>query len=734
MRNEHNEIKSKPEWVLLGVALLFGFYFVKNAIGGFDDFYLPTKFMGMNRAYGVLGTVWTLLSGGDLPSEYRTYAVSRLLQYAIWTVAGASPWPYAIFIVTAQFLSSCALYRVFKALNFSEALALGGALLWFLSPFSINWSFHHYSYALFPWQVCIAVCYVIGAPWKRSERTYHALLGALGVVLALSGELHLVAAPLLVLCFAIAAHGGRWKAAAGAFYVAYFLALGTHWLIWRLCFYDASVAARFEVIVVSDASQMWLRLVSVISSILLSLESQVAEVVKPGFIVGALCGIATAAVFWRACRGESPQAPVSSKNVYGTLFGCLFVSAGLALSIYVSVSVLSGQISEIMPRRYGFGSLSLLVLAAPFFLLWLFGGGENKEKQLVTICIGLVSSISWQLLIIDVALVRARDITVSDSLRFAAQQGATAGGGGKGVLFFMGSDPAYYAAEAGSATRGATWNDLTNTELYGSPFAFYWTAQHYVSGPLALGFAAMPKNLRADGFVEVAGSPYGDYSPAIKPEDVIVLADLSLEAYRSGGANLKTFSNYRQFEPNHFLRSVNRDPLLLGSLALDEVAIDLGRKSGSDATEFIGLPDKSYAEPMGATPKSWFGNYGLVSGEESLFTHPNIGADFAYYRTNRNGDFAYRVDVKDVSLLEVSLDFWEQWGRKAGERVFEAEVSWDGSNWGSVGKIDPAALNGSKPVSIVLQKRNPKLFVLRLKKAEGAVDIPMIQGIRLRRR
>ena len=83
-------------------------------------------------------------------------------------------------------------------------------------------------------------------------------------------------------------------------------------------------------------------------------------------------------------------------------------------------------------------------------------------------------------------------------------------------------------------------------------------------------------------------------------------------------------------------------------------------------------------------------------------------------------------------MVEVSLDFLELWGRKLGERVFELEVSWDGVLWASLGNIDIASLNQHNPVSIVLTRSNPKVFQFRMKPVTGSLDVPVIQGLRIR--
>lgn len=128
---------------------------------------------------------------------------------------------------------------------------------------------------------------------------------------------------------------------------------------------------------------------------------------------------------------------------------------------------------------------------------------------------------------------------------------------------------------------------------------------------------------------------------------------------------------------------------------------------------------------------SWVANYGLESGLDGVHEHPDFGAAHDFFRTNRHGAFTYRVDFKVPTRIEANFDFWEQWGRSPGQRVFDLEVTWDGVTWSRVSRVDPAALNGGKPFSIVISRANVSMMRFRLLPVKD--DIPMLQGLRLRK-
>jgi hypothetical protein len=142
------------------------------------------------------------------------------------------------------------------------------------------------------------------------------------------------------------------------------------------------------------------------------------------------------------------------------------------------------------------------------------------------------------------------------------------------------------------------------------------------------------------------------------------------------------------------------------------------------------FPDKTFVEPL-ASASGWVRNYGRKTGGDSVYSHPDIRRDLASFQTNRNGEFSYGFEFVSAVDVEIGLDFWEQWGRKPGERLFTLDVTWNGGDWASVGVIDMAVINGDKPFSIILNKKAATSFEFRLKPVDGSKDVPAIQNIRM---
>ena len=301
-------------------------------------------------------------------------------------------------------------------------------------------------------------------------------------------------------------------------------------------------------------------------------------------------------------------------------------------------------------------------------------------------------------------------------------------------MFFVGSDPAYLDTSATTATSGPKMDRLPGLELYESPFGYYWTSQRYGVNVLGFRYAAMPKLMTDTGAIKLGGRVGKSNHPAqVQPDDVIVVANLGFDTLDPLGKNVRVFRNFDEFAPYFFGRRIDREPLSLGTVPTDEFGIDMGRTAGLPLDDLGGMPDKKYVDTIGPMSRDWIENYGLLSGQDTVYTNPDVSRNLPYYRTNRNGAFTYGVSFRNVGLVEVSLDFWEQWGRRIGERAFDVEVSWDGSTWASLGPIDPASINGQKPFSIRLVKHGPKVFQFRTKPTPTTKDIPMIQGVRIRR-
>ncbi len=104
-------IRDRSLLLLCLLGLLIIAVYARNASAGFDDLYLPHMFSTMVGQYGYIKTIGIILSGADLGLEYRTYGLSRLLQFGIWSVVGSQSRAYPIIISLSQLgLRSCFCY------------------------------------------------------------------------------------------------------------------------------------------------------------------------------------------------------------------------------------------------------------------------------------------------------------------------------------------------------------------------------------------------------------------------------------------------------------------------------------------------------------------------------------------------------------------------------------------------------------------------------------------------
>lgn len=313
----------------------------------------------------------------------------------------------------------------------------------------------------------------------------------------------------------------------------------------------------------------------------------------------------------------------------------------------------------------------------------------------------------------------------------------------KGVLFYVSANSQYQRASVVSNSPGPMVVGLSGegrAELLESPFNVIWTTSEFTTNLLGFSYIGVPNSTIEAGKIECSGYDNRScpkHSEKIYPEDVIVVANLGFDSNDPLGRNVSVFKSFSEFEPYFFGRGIRRGCPQIEDACTNEFIVDLGSVERNPPKTLGVMQDKKFSEPIefssiNSHPKmTWISNYGLLEGQDSVFSNQIISGVLSYYRTNRHGVFTYGVTFQDAGMVEISLDFQEQWLHLPGDRVFELEVSWDGVAWVSLGKIDLVSLNQNKPVSLVLTKRNPKIFQFRMKPVAGSPDIPVIQGLRI---
>ncbi len=733
--------RDKSVQFLFVLGALLSLSYLVNDIPAFDDMNIPLGFSNLVGQHGYFRTVGILLTGMDMPYEYRTYGLSRALQFGISAVAGGQSFLFPLFVALSQLGTGVLLLLLLRERGVDEPMSLAVATAWLISPFAVNWCFHHYTYLILPFQIVVATCLVLGRVTTAPYR--HVLAALLGVACALTGELQLIAGPAALLFVALSSRDKERLRLSCLVIGAMIITLITHRWFWSVFIQSSSQSQRFEVNLPSGHDEILRRAFAALTAIPKSLSEQFVGIVSSGFGWGILIGVLTGLVYWMVTidganiAGSDMHAKDSnswSASVREWKLALAFLGVAVAsLAVYLVLSTLTGHLMATMPRRYGFVPLSLLLIV--FVIGTTVASTEvGISKRLsLAVAIGLIASLAGQLHVGAIPSTRADDASLTALLIESGGLRKNYEQTGKGVLFFVSTDPQYLSAVANNATVGPKMGSLGERELLESPFAVYWTTQRYSKHILGYRFAAMPMRKKEDGTIEVGGNPYPANPGRIVATDVVVVANLGFNLSDPKGKNVRVFRSFNEFEPYFFGRGIKRDALEIGSVPLDEFVIDMGRIQQPARSDLGGMPDKKFSDSNRPISKAWVENYGLLSGQDSVYTHPNVGDNFAYYRTNRHGVFTYGVTFRDVGAVEINLDFWEQWGHQPGVRVFELEVSWDGYAWASVGVIDPAGLNGHKPVSIVLTKANPKVFQFRMKPVAGAKDIPMIQGLRIRR-
>ncbi|MFZ3119249.1 MAG: hypothetical protein WA159_13120 [Variovorax sp.] len=716
---------------LLGVFLTLSF--LVNHIQAYEDLWWPAHFQRYLGEVGFFKTLWMVLVGADMPTEYRTYAVSRLIHLLLLSVFGEQSLVFPLMIALTQMASSIWLLDLLRRHKVTEDAALATATIWLISPFLATWSFHRYSYLILPFQLVVATCLVIAR--IDASRRGAFMVAAMGVACALTGEMFLLAGPAAILLSALALRSReKWRLSFIAV-VAMTATVVVHHLVWATFYKSATVPQRFEA-TQATAQELGTRTVIAVRSVFNSAQVQIAEL--SGFVTwkSLLFGLAVAGGFAWALRNRRHVGSRSSNLGLGLACGAL---ACLALAVYLSVSILSGQQSGTMLRRYGYVSLTLLLICVVLCGNELLRGVAFKNSAALVLAVFGVASLSFSLHGVAIKKMRASDRLLISSIENA--RGPIKEGTSKGLLFYVAANDQYGKSQIYSDSQGpkmdGTGKGGGREEMLQSPFSIVWTLDYYSTRLMGFKFVGVPNALIQDGKVDFAGydgpnhpNPVGK----INPGDAVVVANLGFDPVDPLGKNVQVFRSFADFQPQFFSRWIERG---LPRIPTDNnwLAIDLGSDDRAGQAEGHFLPDRKYssdAKPRGDGPVE---RYGLIAGENSVYTHPNLSVTLPYYRSNRNGYFTYGVTFKDPQgSAEVALDFWEQWQDAPGRRLFEVEVSWDGGRtWASLGSLDLFATNGKEPFSLVLKRRGAKEFQFRTKAVPGSSDTPVILGLRVRK-
>jgi hypothetical protein len=723
-------VRGKSLFLLLVAGFSTGLITFFNATLVYDDIALPHNFYILQTQIGWLKTLWKIFCL-DLPGEYRTYGVSRVIQYILWSIGFSSVRVYSIWIAVSQGITALFLTSILLSVRSEKAVALAAGLLWLFSPFVWTSCFHHYSYLIFPIQVLIIGLYFLRLQTDSLWSIFFSL--ALGFILALTGELHLVGSFLVLILMAfISDKRNEWRRYAIVI-AAMIVTLLVHYFVWKIFVSNKGELQRFNVSGAHDASFWYHRVSIAVRGIFQSISNQLIVIVGENKQFVGLVAVSAAIfvyfLFRWSVAGKGKSLKILTNRGDWKISAVIFGMAIASLFTFVLVVVLTDSVPEDMPRRYGYVPLTFILISVT---IWLSLIPRSRYFQVIvlSLLVGLAIAIFIQSHFFVIPKARRADDKISEALEVALKKYPK-----KAVMFFNASDKSFPKISLDAASYGPAMSETTRAEVTQSKYGTYWP--FYTNATNVLG-ATLTCVLGADlggGMVRLVCPTWQKNPGAMKKSDIIVIANLGFNEIDYFGDSVRIFDNFDDFEPYFFSKKILKDNNPAKSQGLDVLQIDLGTKFEADGVGDV-LPDKKMTDsPPSNKAHPWLINYGLKSGDNSTYKYPFVGVNSEYFRTNRNGNFEYELVFSNSDLdLDIDLDFLELWIADPGIRVFDIQVSWNGGSWVSVGIIDPAQLNGNKPFSVHLSRQRVNKFNFRLVNTVNSKDVPFIQGVRIGRR
>lgn len=662
----------------------------------------------------------------DLPTEYRSYGLSRVIQFLIWSLGGGSALVYSLFISLFQIATALALYSLLVSLRFERLDALAFGLIWLISPFIGTSCFHHFSYLILPVSFAIVGVYFLFKATDDKKRFVAVLLGFL---LALTGELHLIAIPAVIVLMALAS-GNRLNIRVSLFVIStMLLTIVTHYLIWSNFAADNMNRHRFTFNLFHHDMDYWIyRILVAVRGVGFSIEEQIGDIVGQDYnwFIGATV-LSSFVVFigLRAVIKEVIYLDDIPRRSTLSLAGFLFIASCLYLLWFITVVVLTDAVPSTMPRRYGYIPLTVLLASITLAISSSFPQRKQNKLILLSVILGAIVTlfVRYQFYVLPETNEvddRLSKMIVNELLKDPS----------KGVLIFHSSQDIFSPLVMDGATPGPAKRNVISAEVSQAKYGTYLPAYLNITNLFGAPFTCYVKNIRRDGKLTPECPPRFADPGVINTSKAIIVANLGFDEYDPLGKNVRVFKSYTDFEPFFFSKQIVRGVDWVG-MSSDVIAIDLGQTIQNANIDTV-LQDKNFNDSAKIPIKSWLINYGLISGEDGKYIHPSVAINSDYYRSNRYGNFDYGFKLTESDVV-IDLDFWELWGRKSGDRIFDVQVSWNDGAWVSLGNVDPALINGTQPFSIRLSHQNTHSFKFRLSAISGTKDVPFIQGLRITR-
>lgn len=493
---------------------------INNATIIYDDLYLLEIFNDLSKTRGVLHTIYYLFFNIDLGhSEFRLYGISRVLHFILWIFFGNNAIGYTIFIAWTQVLTGYFISRIIARLGYSDLQALYIGLIWALSPFSATSCFHHYSYLILPWQIAIFNAFLIVNP-EYISRWRIVLFCILGSAIALTGESHLAGTSIFIFMIAITSTSSiKLSNRLLQFYTTFFSTIATI-IIYKYVrspLLASSTQPHRYLFSAPSFEEFCVRSSVFMESIVAGVTAQISPLLSIAggwaFIsfIGALCLIPFIKI-----KNSSTQ---GAKNLQLPIFlALIFISS---LSVIWMLSVFTGQVSAVLPRRYGYIPYTIGIAMVVAFLIEPYIYKRVTAVSIAAIIIPLWLWITLQGLALP--MIRKEDNHVWQSLK-----NAIADKKAPSVLFVNAwlnyEEPTFVLTAGTPGLRGVT------PEIFESALSGYWWQSQYATLLTGAKFAA-GRVVEIEGKVHLFGNGLLSHPESLKipREEIIIIENTAKE-------------------------------------------------------------------------------------------------------------------------------------------------------------------------------------------------------------
>jgi hypothetical protein len=504
-------------------ALTIGFA-AFNATLIYDDLFFAEFFRFLRER--PLGETfeWMLFNLFLGTREYRLYGLSTFIHVVLFWLVDTRAWAWGALIAATQTLAGYGIFRVLLRLGSDRPQAWAMAAVWIFSPFAATSCFHHYSYLILPYQLtiaCVLVLQRLHDPGLRRPWLWRIGAGALGSAIALTGETHLLAAPLALYMIAWRTPSPRPLGSRIVDAVVPVAAMAAtallHRLVWSAIVPSSAAPVRYAFGLPPNADQALWRMETFLKSLPFGVTDQARAIAdfagNWAFVAAALAFLAAAALAWNWRHEKTTGASSALPAAFLALAAAGFVVVFL-------LSLFTGQVSLIYPRRYGYIPYTLAAMAAVGFLsagVIRRIGGMVPAGALAAAVVGL-----WAILeTIDLPTVRAQDGRVYGAVRAALDEKAMAD-----VLILCAWHPAVSAPEQPPIFDTPGLRSLSFPEIFESPASRYIWLSQYIIVILHAEFVGVRAIAEKDGVRLISEGAWRRLStvPNTAPSSVVVPA------------------------------------------------------------------------------------------------------------------------------------------------------------------------------------------------------------------